>query len=111
MLFGLCLAGCLVEILLSQFVHKLDKVITPTVTVIVFAEVAILGQVNFSRIGDAPMFATPVPVKFGLDFDWFPFIPVAFIYLVTAIETSVDLTANSVISGEPVEGELYKKRI
>ena len=57
------------------------------------------------------MFAVPVPVKFGLDFDWSLFLPVAFIYLDTAIETSGDLTANSVILGEPVEGELYKKRI
>ena len=32
MLFGLCLAGCVVEIILSQLVHKLDKVITPTVS-------------------------------------------------------------------------------
>lgn len=176
MLFGLCLAGCLVEILLSQFVHKLDKIITPTVTGIVitviglslikvgftdfaggvqagdemgspinllmasivvvailtltfrgspmirisaimiglligFIVAAVLGQVNFSGIGNAPLFALPVPFKFGLDFDWFLFIPVAFIYLVTAIETSGDLTANSVISGQPVEGELYKKRI
>ncbi|MGB0661221.1 MAG: uracil-xanthine permease family protein [Mangrovicoccus sp.] len=176
MLFGLCLAGCVVEIVLSQFVHKLDKIITPTVTGIVitviglslvkvgftdfaggvgsgenlglpinllmgsvvvvtilaltfygspmlrisaimiglfagFVLAVILGQVNFSSFGNAPTFAVPMPLKYGLDFDIFLFLPIAFIYLVTAIETSGDLTANSVIAGQPVEGPVYMKRI
>lgn len=176
MIFGLCLAGCLVEVVLSQFIHKLDKIITPTVTGIVITVIglslikvgftdfaggvqagdelgspvnlllgsivvvsiltltfrgspmvrisaimigliigvvaaAILGQVDWSSFGNSPLVAIPVPFKFGLDFDIFLFIPVAFIYLVTAIETSGDLTANSVISGQPIKGELYMKRI
>lgn len=176
MLFGLCLAGCLVEVFLSQFVHKLGKIITPTVTGIVITVIGLslvkvgftdfaggvgagenlglpvnlfmgsivvvailaftfygspmvrisaimigliigfivaifLGKVDFSSFGSAPLFAIPVPFKYGLNFDFFLFIPVAFIYLVTAIETSGDLTANSIIAGQPVEGETYLKRI
>ncbi|MEM6382286.1 MAG: nucleobase:cation symporter-2 family protein [Pseudomonadota bacterium] len=176
MLFGLCLAGCVVEIILSQFVDKLGKIITPTVTGIVitviglslvkvgftdfaggvgageslglpinlllgsvvvvtilaftfyggpmlrisaimiglivgFVLAAILGQVDFSSFGDGPVFALPTPLRFGLDFDLVLFIPIAFIYLVTAIETSGDLTANSIIAGQPVEGPTYMKRI
>ena len=30
MIFGLCLVGCLVEIVLSQFLDKLKRIITPT---------------------------------------------------------------------------------
>ncbi|MEO0861301.1 MAG: nucleobase:cation symporter-2 family protein [Pseudomonadota bacterium] len=176
MLFGLCLAGCLVEVILSQFVDKLRKVITPTVTGIVitviglslvkvgftdfaggatagenlglpvnllmgsivvitilamtfyggpmlrisaimiglgvgFVLALILGQVDASSLGSAPVFALPVPFRFGLDFDLLLFLPIAFIFLVTAIETSGDLTANSVISGQPLEGPVYLKRI
>jgi xanthine permease XanP len=39
------------------------------------------------------------------------FIPIAFLYLVTAIETTGDLTANSIIIGEPVTGPIYVERI
>ncbi|MEM1375739.1 MAG: nucleobase:cation symporter-2 family protein [Pseudomonadota bacterium] len=176
MLFGLCLAGCLVEIVLSQFVSKLGKIITPTVTGIVitviglslvkvgftdfaggagagenlglpvnlflgslvvvtilaftfygspmvrisaimiglvvgFIVAAIFGQVDFSSFGNAPLVAVPMPLQYGLSFDIFLFIPIAFIFLVTAIETSGDLTANSIIAGQPVKGPVYMKRI
>lgn len=175
LLFGLCLAGCLVEIALSQFVHKLKRVITPTVTGVVITVIglslvkvgftdlaggvgaedlgslvnlglgilviavivtlsfssnvnvrisaillgllaglvvaALLGKVDFSRLGGQPLLAVPEPFRFGLDFDFALFIPIAFIYLITAIETTGDLTANSVIAGEPVEGPVYLERI
>jgi len=175
LLFGLCLAGCLVEIVLSQFVHKLKRIITPTVTGIVitiiglslvkvgFTDLAggvgaedlgslvnlglgilviavivaasfssnvnlrisailvglvvglvvavLLGKVDFSSLGGQPLLAIPEPLRFGLDFDLALFIPIAFIYLITAIETTGDLTANSVIAGEPVEGPVYLERI
>lgn len=176
MLFGLTLAGCFIEIILSQFIHKLRKVITPVVTGIVitviglslikvgftdfaggaqagetlgalpnlflgflvvitilglsfygsplvrisaimigliigFIVATMMGKVDFSSVGNAQLLAIPMPFKYGLNFDFFLFVPIAFIYLVTAIETSGDLTANSVISGQPVEGEVYLKRI
>lgn len=175
LLFGLCLAGSLVEIVLSQFVDKLKRIITPTVTGIVitiiglslikvgvtdmaggfgaenfgsganlalaltviaviialsfssntmirlsailigllvgFVIALITGQIDFSRIGTQPMFAVPQPFMFGLAFDWQLFIPIAFLYLITAIETTGDLTANSVMAGQPVKGPVYMKRI
>ncbi|MFY0633007.1 MAG: purine permease [Vannielia sp.] len=176
MIFGLCLAGCLVEIVLSQFIDKLGRIITPTVTGIIITVIglslvkvgftdfaggarageslgapvnlamgavvviailtmtfignpmlrisaimigivagtivaAALGQVDFSTAGQGDWIAIPQPFKFGLDFDLGLFIPIAFVFLVTAIETSGDLTANSVIAGQPVKGPLYMKRI
>ncbi len=70
-----------------------------------------LGMVDFGRLGGQPLIAVPVPLKFGFDFDLALFLPIAFIYLITAIETTGDLTANSVIAGEPVKGEIYLTRI
>ena len=32
-------------------------------------------------------------------------------YIITSIETSGDLTATSMISGEPIQGPVYEKRI
>ena len=76
-----------------------------------FIVAAMLGKVNFASLGSGPIFALPIPFKYGFSFDLGLFLPVAFIYLITAIETTGDLTANSVISGEPVSGETYLKRI
>lgn len=176
MIFGICLAGCLIEIILSQFLDKLKRIITPTVTGIVITIIGLslvragftdfaggaqagenlgapqnlllgslvvviilvltfvgkptlrisaimvglvigtlvsipFGMVNFSAMANAQFFALPVPFKYGLDFDLGLFVPMAFLYLVTAIETSGDLTANSIISGQPVSGPLYLRRI
>lgn len=176
MIFGLCLVGCVVEIVLSQFINKLSRIVTPTVTGIVITVIGLslvkvgftdfaggfgagesfgapinlvlggivvatiifttfqghpmlrisaimvglivgflvsipFGMVNFSAFGSGPLVALPVPFRFGIDFDLGLFIAIAFIYLITAIETTGDLTANSVISGQPVMGPLYMKRI
>ncbi len=53
----------------------------------------------------------PQPFKFGFAFDWMAFIPIAVIFLITPLETAGDLTANSMISRQPVKGPLYMKRI
>jgi len=176
MIFGLCLAGSVIEVILSQFLDKLKRVITPTVTGVVITVIGLsliksgftdfsggaqagedlgkplflllgllvvavilfvtflgnpmlriaaimiglivgtvvssfFGLVNFGALGSAKLFALPVPFKYGIDYDFALFVPIAFLYFVTAIETSGDLTANSVISGEPVDGEVYMGRI
>jgi xanthine permease XanP len=176
MIFGLCLAGSVIEIILSQFLDKLKRIITPTVTGVVITVIGLslikagftdfaggaragddlgkplflllgllvvavilittfmgnatlriaaimiglivgtivasfFGMVNFEALGNADLFALPIPFKYGIDFDFGLFVPIAFLYLVTAIETSGDLTANSVIAGEPVEGDVYMERI
>jgi xanthine permease XanP len=175
LIFGLCLAGCLVEIGISQFIMSLKRIITPAVTGTVitviglslirvsfkdlmggaespetnglinlavgFLVVAVivwlsvlqnfwlrisavmigvivgfavswwLGMVDFTRLGVEAWIAVPQPLKYGLDFDWLYFVPIALVYLITTIETTGDLTANSVISGEPVEGDVYLARI
>ncbi|HBZ98311.1 MAG TPA: xanthine permease XanP, partial [Pseudomonas sp.] len=43
--------------------------------------------------------------------DWMAFIPIAVIFLITPLETAGDLTANSMISRQPVRGPLYMRRI
>ena len=70
-----------------------------------------MGRIDFSLVAEAPIFTLPVPFKFGFGFEWQAFIPIAFMYIITSIETSGDLTATSMISGEPIKGPLYEKRI
>ncbi|QOD13731.1 purine permease [Psychrobacter sp. 28M-43] len=70
-----------------------------------------MGRIDFSLVSEAAFFTVPIPFKYGFGFDWQAFIPVAFMYIITSIETSGDLTATSMISGEPIKGPLYEKRI
>ena len=69
-----------------------------------------LHLIDFSRISGAGNLNIPVPFKYGLHFDVGSIIGLGLIYLVTAVEAFGDITANSLISGEPVEGPVFLKR-
>ena len=180
LIFGVCLFGSFVEIILSQFLHLLDKIITPvvsgTVVMIIglgliktgmislaggavalaqkngsfgsFQNLALggtvllivltltlsrnrflrmgaiaiglavgfiislfLGIVDFSSLSQLPFFRIPVPLRYGISFDFGAFLPFILLYVLTAIETVGDLTATSAVSGEPVKGGVYVRRI
>ncbi|PSB11781.1 xanthine permease XanP [Pleurocapsa sp. CCALA 161] len=70
-----------------------------------------LGLVDFSNLSQLPLIALPIPFKYGLKFDFGAFIPFAFLYVITAIESIGDLTATSAISGEPIKGPIYFRRL
>ena len=70
-----------------------------------------LGMVDFSSIQSYSGLHIPTPFKYGLDFELSSFLAIAIIYLITSIETYGDVTANSMISGEPIEGEKFNKRV
>jgi xanthine permease XanP len=180
LIFGVCLFGSFVEIILSRFLHLLEKVITPivsgTVVMIIglglikvgmvslaggavalakkdgtfgspqnlmlgglvllivvvlslsknrflrMGSIAIglavgfiislfLGMVNFKSLSALPFFSIPIPLRFGISFDFATFLPFILLYILTAIETVGDLTATSAVSGEPVKGGVYLRRI
>ena len=69
-----------------------------------------LGMVNFSALQDFGTFNVPIPFKYGVSFEWSAIIALGLVYLITAIEAYGDITANSMISGQPVEGEKFMKR-
>jgi xanthine permease XanP len=70
-----------------------------------------MGRLDFTGMHEAPLFQVPRPLHFGIDFSWSLFIPMIVIYLVTSLEAIGDVTATSKISGEPVEGPLWMRRI
>ena len=70
-----------------------------------------LGKVNFSVMQGLPLVNFPIPFKYGFSFNLTLFIPVAFIYLITTIESIGDITATSMVSDEPIEGDLFMKRV
>lgn len=72
-----------------------------------------LGMVDMSAASSQNLmgFNIPVPFKYGLDFNISSFIAIGLVYLITAIEATGDITANSMISGKSIEGKSYLKRV
>ncbi|MFT6924942.1 MAG: xanthine permease XanP [Psychromonas sp.] len=181
LIFGVSVLGAFVEIGVSQYLHKLKRVITPIVTGTVITIIGVsLIKVGFTDLAggqwvmdNKPEFfgsfqnlflgfivmatiilahkfgnqwvklssivigmlvglvvaifmgkvdlhlmtevhsvvSIPIPFKYGFSFDIAAFIPIALIYLITSIETAGDLTANCLVSKEPIQGEGYLQRI
>lgn len=72
---------------------------------------AFMGLVQFGNISTMKVITAPIPFRFGFHISWGHVIPMALLYLITTVESIGDLTATSMISGEPIEGETYFKRI
>lgn len=71
----------------------------------------LLGLIHFEELKGMGSINIPIPFKYGLDFNLSAFIAVALIYFITSIEAYGDITANSMIGGEPIEGEKFMKRV
>lgn len=69
-----------------------------------------LGMVDFSSIQSYAGINYPQPFKYGLSFDFSSILGLGLVYLITSIEAYGDITANSLISEEPVEGETFIQR-
>ncbi len=67
-------------------------------------------MVDFSNMPDYSLFNVPLPFKYGVSFNFSAILAFALVYVITAIEAYGDITANSLISGEPVDGEKFLKR-
>lgn len=72
-----------------------------------------LGMIDLSAAASQNLsgFTIPVPLKFGLDLNIGAFVSIGLVYLITAIEATGDVTANSLISGKSIEGRAYLKRV
>ena len=73
---------------------------------------AFLGRVNFSELQELSLVNFPVPFRYGFfGFDIGAFITIALLFLITTVESIGDLTATSMVSGEPIEGKKYIKTV
>lgn len=69
-----------------------------------------LGMVDFGAVKSYGGINYPNPFRYGLSFDISSIIGLGLVYLITSIEAYGDITANSLISGQPVEGDTFMKR-
>jgi xanthine permease XanP len=71
----------------------------------------IAGVVDFRPVREADWLLFPTPFRYGLSFDLRFLAPFAFSYLITTLESVGDITATSQVSGEPVSGPIYMRRV
>jgi len=69
------------------------------------------GKLVPHALPDLPLVSLPMPFRFGFNFDWSAFLPIALIYLISSIETVGDLTANCMIARQPISGPAYISRL
>lgn len=69
------------------------------------------GKLVPQPLPDLPLVSVPQPFRYGFAFDWTAFVPVALVYVISTIETVGDLTANCMLSHQPIEGPGYLGRL
>ncbi|EML0162420.1 uracil-xanthine permease [Vibrio cholerae] len=110
----LALAGTVLAIivLLNRAHNPYVRVASIVIAMLVgYVMAYLMGMVNTDNLAETQFIALPIPMQYGLGFDWSLFIPLVLIFLITALEAIGDITATSEVSGEPVKGPVYMKRI
>ncbi|MHC9058306.1 nucleobase:cation symporter-2 family protein [Pantoea sp. y20] len=72
---------------------------------------ALTGHLTLKPMGDTPWLVMPALFRFGFAFDWTIFIPIALVSVIAVIEAVGDLTANCMLSQQPIEGEAFERRM
>ncbi|EOW9277671.1 uracil-xanthine permease family protein [Vibrio cholerae] len=110
----LALAGTVLAIivLLNRAHNPYVRVASIVIAMLVgYVMAYLMGMVNTDNLAQTQLIALPIPMQYGLGFDWSLFIPLVLIFLITALEAIGDITATSEVSSEPVKGPVYMKRI
>lgn len=76
-----------------------------------YAAALLLGRLDLGAMRTAPLLNLPLPFRFGLSFDPGAFLPFLFMYLITVMESIGDLTATSALTGQPISGPIYFRRL
>jgi xanthine permease XanP len=69
------------------------------------------GRLDLGAMRSMPMLTVPVPFRYGLGFEVSAFVPFVFMYIITVLESIGDLTATSTLTGQPISGPLYFRRL
>ena len=72
---------------------------------------ALTGHLPLKTADSSPWLALPVFFKFGFAFDWSIFLPIALVSVIAVIEAAGDLTANCLISQQPISGRSFQQRL
>lgn len=70
-----------------------------------------LGRFSFDGMHINSEIVVPIPLYYGLSIEPSLILPFVIIFLVTSLETIGDISATSELSREPMNGEIYEKRL
>ena len=111
---NLFLAGLVLAIIviLNSLRNAFLRMASVAIGLVVGYVVAIpLGFVDFSNLSSLTPVTVPIPFRYGFGFNPTAFIPFAFLFLITTIESTGDMTATSLLTGQPIAGKRYFDRI
>lgn len=72
---------------------------------------ALTGHMPIKSMSGDHWLVLPSFFHFGFSFDWTIFVPIALVSVICVIEAVGDLTANCLISQQPIEGESFQRRL
>jgi len=101
-LMNLGLAGLVlvVTVGLNQFFSGFLRIVSVFVGIVVgYIAAFVLGIVSFSAVASAGWFTVPVPLKYGLAFEPSAILTVAFLYIITGVETIGDISGTVSATG------------
>jgi xanthine permease XanP len=111
---NLLLAGLVVGTVLVTNASRIPAVRMLSVVIglgVGYIAAAAMGRLDMPGFASMPPVTIPEPFRFGLGFSWTAFIPFIVMYLITVMESIGDLTATSSLTGQPISGPSYVKRI
>ncbi len=71
----------------------------------------LISKLSIQDLTTSATIAVPQPLKYGFNFELLVFIPLAFLFVISSVETTGDITANCIISRQPIKGSSYIQRI
>ncbi|WP_416412458.1 nucleobase:cation symporter-2 family protein [Pantoea sp. App145] len=72
---------------------------------------ALTGHLQLKPMATSSWLVMPGFFRFGFNFDWAIFVPIALVSVISVIEAVGDLTANCLLSRQPIEGEGFQRRL
>jgi len=72
---------------------------------------ALTGHLPIKPMMSSHWLVFPSFFRFGFDFSWSIFVPIALVSVICVIEAVGDLTANCLISQQPIEGDGFQRRL
>jgi xanthine permease XanP len=72
---------------------------------------ALLGLIDLDVMHRLPLMTVPIPFRYGFRFEYSAFVPFAIMYVITVMESIGDLTATSTLTGQPISGPSYFRRL
>jgi xanthine permease len=111
---SLLIAGLVVVVVLGMNIVRTDWTRLAAIPVALVGGYLLclaLGYLKTAEPATTALLNLPIPFRYGLAFNATLLLPFILVYVVTTLETVGDVTATSQLSRQPIEGDLYWRRL